>query len=140
MSEYIPLGENELVYPGDTIRLHFKTVGMVWLAATQIALIEKRFADKHPEYKIWSREYTKDSLTFTIEIREKPNVLPEMQKAGVHWAAIATMVASLSAFGIVYFLSTGAEKMKPAVTIFSAATLLGAAAALFVALKAGKAK
>jgi len=44
--EKIEIDKNKPLNPGDVIEMHFKTIGMVWVTAAQIALIEWRLADR----------------------------------------------------------------------------------------------
>lgn len=44
--EKVEIDKNKPLSPGDIIELHFSTIGMVWVKATQIALIEYRLAGR----------------------------------------------------------------------------------------------
>ena len=56
----IEIGYNTELYAGDVVEFHFKTWGMVWIQAAQIALIEKRLRDD-PRFEILNTEVVNKS-------------------------------------------------------------------------------
>ena len=66
---------NKPLDPGDVIELHFKSVGLVWLQAAQIGLIESRLKNR-PEFGILSWSITDDTnVVFTVKIKKTNPVL-----------------------------------------------------------------
>ena len=83
--EKIEIDINKPLNPSDVIEMHFKTTGMVWITATQIALIEWRI-DKRKDFRILSHSLPANNrVVFTIEIL-KTN--PVILTAAVIGAAI----------------------------------------------------
>lgn len=82
----IEIDRDKPLNPGDIIELHFKTLGMVWLKASQIALVDW-YLDRRKDFKIrsWSLP-NNTSVIFEVEIL-KTN--PVIVTAAVVAAAIA---------------------------------------------------
>ena len=71
----VEIDKNKPLSPGDRIEMHFSSVGMVPLAAVQIALIEYRLKDA-PGFRIRSHEFLgRQGLIFTIDIIKTNPVL-----------------------------------------------------------------
>jgi len=79
----VEISNTKALNPGDRIEMHFKTSGMVWLQATQIAMIEWRLSDRKDFVIINNSLPDKNRVIFTIEIRKPPEAEAEMQTAGV---------------------------------------------------------
>jgi len=66
--EKIEIDINEPLAPGDIIEMHYKTTGMVWLTAAQIALIEYRL-EKRKDFRIVSHSLPAGNrVIFTIKV------------------------------------------------------------------------
>lgn len=79
--ERIEIDINKALSPGDVIELHYRTIGLVWVQAAQIALIESKLKDK-PGWRIKSWEIVgKTKMIFTIVITEEKE--PKMYTAGI---------------------------------------------------------
>lgn len=66
---------NKPLSPGDIIEMHFKTTGMVWLTATQIALIEYR-VEKRKDFCILSHSLPANNrVIFTVRVLKTNPVL-----------------------------------------------------------------
>ncbi len=68
--EKIEIDKNKPLNPGDVIELHFSSVGMVMLKATQIAMIDYRLAGRK-DFRIlsWSTPGT-NTVIFTVRINK----------------------------------------------------------------------
>lgn len=83
--EKIEIDINKPLSPGDIIEMHFKTTGMVWMTAAQIALIEYRL-EKRKDFRILSHSLPAgNEVFFTIQVL-KTN--PVIVTAAVIGAAI----------------------------------------------------
>lgn len=66
--EKIEIDKNKPLNPGDIIEMHFSTIGMVWVKAAQIALIEWRLSGRK-DFRILSVSTPgPNTVIFTIEI------------------------------------------------------------------------
>jgi len=59
---------NKPLNPGDIIEMHFKTIGMVWVKATQIALIEWRLSGRKDFTILSVSTPGLNSVIFTIQV------------------------------------------------------------------------
>lgn len=92
----IEIDKDKPLNPGDRIEMHFKTTGMVWLTATQIALIEWRIG-KRDDWEIISNSLPENNrVIFTILIKEPPKDEPKLQTASVTSALIAASILAVS--------------------------------------------
>jgi len=66
--EKIEIDKDKPLSPGDIIEMHFKTTGMFWITATQIALIEWRLADRKDFWIINHELPTANEVIFTVRI------------------------------------------------------------------------
>ena len=87
--EKIEIDKNKPLNPGDIIELHFRSPGMVWIAAAQIALIEWRL-EKRNDFRLLSHSLPAgkpagNRVIFTIKVL-KTN--PVIVTAAVIGAAI----------------------------------------------------
>ena len=88
----IEIDKNKPLNPGDVIELHFKSVGMAWLKATQIAIIDWRLKDRK-EFDILSWQIpTNTSVIFKVRVK-KTNPIPVV----VTVAIIAGIIVGASA-------------------------------------------
>lgn len=73
MAEWIPIDEEDEVYVGDVLHLRFKTVGMTYITAAQIALVEKRLEKDYRltmlRHSIPVKDKAKQINEFTIDVR-----------------------------------------------------------------------
>lgn len=153
--KWVEIPKNLPLAPGAVIRLHYKTIGITYLTAAQISLIEKRLEQKR-EFTVVSHSIPKkdgfiSQFYFECEIHEPTQGNdPEVQKAGISPAFVA---AAIVAAAFVMYLAlqlveikvmqssgaaaekigTAAEKSEKVVTSISGAIM--AAIAGYVALK-----
>jgi len=66
--EKIEIDKNKQLNPGDIIEMHFKTTGMVWITATQIALIEWRLENRKDFYIIGHSLPANNRVIFMIKV------------------------------------------------------------------------
>ena len=108
----IEIDKDQVLNPGDRVELHFKSSGMAWIKAAQIALIDARL-DGRDDWRIRSFETPEDQPTLiicTVEVlgntEQQDTEEPEMQRAGVGvvvtCAAIAAVIITA---GVVYSLT-----------------------------------
>jgi len=98
----VEIDKNKVLIPGDRIEMHFKTSGLVWLQAAQIALIEERVKNR-PGWQIISNTLPANNrVIFTIEIIEPSE--PGLQTAGVGVTA-AIIGTVIVAAGVVSWLT-----------------------------------
>lgn len=138
----VQIDKNEVLSPGDRVELHFRTTGMAWIKATQIALIESRAKGRGDwkiiRFKEWPDQPT--LLVMEIEIISEVADEPEMQTAGIGITAII-ITASISAIGAIVWLTlekvyqiTAKVIESPAASVAAAGTGIGLAAAGIAAL------
>lgn len=102
--EKIEIDKNKPLNPGDIIEMHFKTAGMFWLTATQIALVEWQM-EKRKDFRILSHSLPAGNVViFTIQITEPAAEVPQVYKAGVGVTA-AIIGAAIIAAGVVAWLT-----------------------------------
>ena len=103
--EKIEIDKNKPLNPGDIIEMHFVTTGMVYLTATQIALIEWRL-EKRKDFRILSHSLPANNrVFFTIEIiKPAAKDVPQVYKAGVGITA-AVIGAAIIGAGVVAWLT-----------------------------------
>ena len=130
--------------PGDRIRLEFKSIGLTWIKATQIALIERRLEGR-ADFTIKSVGTPVDQptkLTFTIDVKggQPPGGVLAVAPVIITAAAIGGVIV---ATGIVYkltleksFLMVGETIQSPAGQVAIGGMGIGLAAAGIVALLA----
>lgn len=108
----IEIDENQVLNPGDRVELHFKSSGMAWIKAAQIALIDARLSNRD-DWRIDSFETPDDQPTLIIctvrvlgKTAQQETAGPERQEAGlgvvVTCAAIAGVIITA---GVVYSLT-----------------------------------
>lgn len=129
--------------PGDRVELHFKSSGMAWIKAAQIAIIDARLSNRK-DWRIKNFQTPVDQPTLlicTVEVlKDQPESEPEMQTAGVG-VTCAIIAATVVACGIVYgltlqksFLIARDVAQSPAGQVAVAGTGIGIAAAGIAAL------
>jgi len=89
----IEIDPNTPLQPGDIIEMEFTSIGMIWIQAAQIALIEWRLADR-TDFTILNHSVT-EPTRIIFKIRIESNGSDE--KAEVYEAAIITTAAVISA-------------------------------------------
>lgn len=72
------IDKDKELMPGDIIEMHFKTLGLGVVTATQIAIIEWQF-NKRKDYNIlnWRNPPGTNRIIFTIIILEPPKIDPD---------------------------------------------------------------
>ena len=98
----VEIDKNKVLVPGDRIEMHFKTSGLVWLQAAQIALIEERVKNRSDWQIISNSLPANNRVIFTIEIIQPPE--PGLQRAGVGVTA-AIIGTVIVAAGVVSWLT-----------------------------------
>jgi len=98
----VEIDKNKVLVPGDRIEMHFKTSGLVWLQAAQIALIEERVKNRSDWQIISNSLPANNRVIFTIEIIQPPE--PGLQTAGVGVTA-AIIGTVIVAAGVVSWLT-----------------------------------
>ncbi len=107
--EKIEINPNKQLRPGDVIELHFNTTSMVWITATQIALIEWQL-EKRKDFQLLSHSLPEgNKVIFTAKVL-KTN--PVIVTAAVIGAAIigAGIVAWLTLDKIYQIVESPAGK------------------------------
>lgn len=100
----VEIDKNKVLLPGDRIEMHFKTTGLVWLQAAQIALIEYKIG-KRKDFRIISNSLPANNrVIFTVEVIKPPADQPQMQTAGMTGALIAAAILA-GTVGIVSFFT-----------------------------------
>ena len=122
----IEIDKDKPLNPGDRIEMHFNSVGMVWIKATQIALIELRLKGK-PEFEIlYSSIPTKSTVVFGVEIKKtNPVVVTAAVIAGAIVAA--GLMTWLTLDKVYQLIESPAGKAIVGGTVFSFAALAVAA-------------
>jgi len=104
----IPIDKNRLLNPGDRVELHFKTTGMAWIRATQIALIESRMKSRADFKIIRFKEYPDQPTLLVMEVevigKSVEPAEPEVQKAGIGITCVAIAGVIITA-GVVWNLT-----------------------------------
>lgn len=71
----IEIDRNKPLNPGDEIELHFKSIGMAWLKATQIAMIEWWLKDRK-EFEILSWRIPEQAVVvFKVRVKKTNPVI-----------------------------------------------------------------
>jgi fucose 4-O-acetylase-like acetyltransferase len=97
MAQKVEIDINQPLNPGDIVELHFKTIGMTWIQAAQIAAIEWFFKISKKPFEILSWEITpeKTSVIFTFKVlRSNPVII-----------TVAVIAAAICAVGVVAWLT-----------------------------------
>jgi len=111
--KWVEVPKNLPMAPKSIMRLHFTTVGITYVTATQIAMIEKRL-DQKKEFFVRSHSIPKkdgflSDFYFEVEVREPtPDSDPEIQKAGISAEFIAAMIIAAA---LIYLSFQFAEVM-----------------------------
>ncbi len=130
----IPITRDAVLQPGDTIELHYKVIGPVWLKAIQIAAIESRL-EKDPRWfhtGTWFEGENDRTLVVRITItRPRPDEPPEIQEAGV---PVAALVIAIAAAGTAIFVWLSLDRIYKIVQTPGGAVTFGLAGAAAAAL------
>ncbi len=74
--EKIEIDKDKPLQPGDVIELHFLTVGMVWIQAAQIAMIEWQLDGRKKDFTILSHSLPADNkVIFTVRVNKTNPVI-----------------------------------------------------------------
>ena len=126
--EKIEIDKNKPLSPGDVIEMHFKTTGMFWLTATQIALIEYRLADRKDFWIINHDLPAGNEIIFTIRILKTNPVI----------VTAAVIGAIIIGAGVVAWLTLGKVYQiieSPTGKVLAGGAIVAAIVALLVLLK-----
>lgn len=133
--EKIEIDKNKLLLPGDRIEMHFNTTGMVWLTATQIAIIEWRLEGRK-DFRI--KNYSLPAynrVIFTIDIIEPPkpkgDIAVQQASIAVTAATIAKIIGAIAIVGIFYLTL---DKVYQIIEAPAGKALIGGTAVSFAAL------
>jgi len=113
MAKWVEVPKNLPMAPKSIMRLHFTTVGITYVTATQIAMIEKRL-DQKKEFFVRSHSMPKkdgflSDFYFEVEVREPTEDSdPEIQKAGISAEFIAAVIIAAA---LIYLSFQFAEVM-----------------------------
>lgn len=108
--EKIPIDINEPLNPGDLIELHFSSIGLVWIQAVQVALIEWRLKSRKDFTIVNSEVIDKTRLIFRVRIEKTNPVL----------ITVAVIAGAIAVAGVGIWLTfTGAYKLTPAAQLGS---------------------
>lgn len=125
----IEIDKNKPLNPGDVIELHFKSFGMAWLKAAQIAMIDWMLKGR-PEFEILSWQIpTNTTVIFECRVKKTNPVV----------VTAAVIAAAIVAVGVVAWLTLDKVYQimeTPAGKIGVAGTGVGLAAAGIIALLA----
>jgi len=102
----IRIDPNAKLEAGSRIELHFKTVGMVWIKAAQLALIERKLKKRRDFsiYKITTPASEPTKVIFTIDIINPDNAEPDIQTTSVSVTCIA-IAGVIIAGGLIWKLT-----------------------------------
>ncbi len=107
----IEIKETDELLPGDRIEIHYRTVGLTWLKAAQLALLERKL-DSNKNFYLLSVNMgvtpeTRNQVIFRIGIKTPPtDESGGVQQAGVGIAvAFVIKAIAISAVGVVMYLS-----------------------------------
>lgn len=109
--EKIKIDLDEQLVPGDIIELHYKTIGLVWFTAAQMAAIEWRLKSRS-NFQLLSTSLRDNLLIIKIRIvAPKEEVIGEVQQAGIITVgAVVGIVAAI--IGVVMWVTfEGAYKL-----------------------------
>lgn len=126
--EKIEIDINKPLSPGDVIEMHFKTTGMFWLTATQIALIEYRLADRKDFWIINHELPATNEVIFTIRILKTNPVI----------VTAAVIGAVIIGAGVVAWLTLGKVYQiieSPTGKVLAGGAIVAAVLALLVLMK-----
>jgi hypothetical protein len=98
----VEIDKDKKLLPGDIIEMHFKTTGMAYIQAAQIALIEWRLAGRKDFQIVRNSLPENNRVIFTIEIVKPEDEKPELQTAGISGTMIAAAICAVAVFGIFY--------------------------------------
>lgn len=126
--EKIEIDKDKPLKPGDRIEMYFHSTSMVWITATQIALIDYRLAGR-PDFQIlsWSLDGP-NTVIFTVQVK-KTN--PVVVTAAVIGAAIigAGVVAWLTLDKVLQIIESPTGK------VLAGGAIVAAILALLVLMK-----
>lgn len=111
----VEIDKDQVLNPGDRVELHFKSSGMAWIKATQIAIIDARI-NKRDDWRIREFRTPEDQPTVIIcvvevltEEQRKAQEIedqPELQTASAGAVITCTAIAGvIIAAGVVYSLT-----------------------------------
>ncbi len=81
--EKVEIDKNKPLKPGDRIEMYFKTTGMVWITAAQIAIIEYRLAGRQG-FRILSWSLAgPNTVIFTVQVKKTNPVIVTAAVIGV---------------------------------------------------------
>jgi len=127
------IDENEPLNVGDKVRLHYKTVGLKWITAAQLAMIDKRL-EGNSHFKVLRHSLPSGGqVNFEVEIIASNPIV-------VTISYISAAILGAAVIGLVsWMIFAGGERFQGAKdaigSIISAAGAIGTAAALYFGLK-----
>jgi len=115
--QWAPIADDKTLLAGDVIRLNYKTVGLTYATAAQIALVENKLADEkrfrvishsYPEGEGWTQSFWFEILI--VDPAGQPAEPGKVQEAGIITAGIISTIV-LGALGFVVWVTfDGATK------------------------------
>ncbi len=133
--ERIEIDKNKALSPGDIVELHFRSIGLFWIMATQLAAIEYRLS-REKTFRILNwRISDKNKIIFKVEVLQTN---PVIVTAVVIAAAIAGVgvIAWLTLDKVYQILETPAGKIG--IAGIGSLGVVAAIAGLLVLLPKGK--
>lgn len=129
--EKIEIDKNKQLEPGDIIEMHFKTAGMFWLTAAQIALVEWKL-EKRKDFRVINHSLpSANRVIFTIRVEQPPPGTPQIYKSGVGITA-AVIGAVIIGAGVVAWLTL--DKVYQIIESPAGKAVVGGTALSFAAL------
>ena len=130
----IEIEPNKPLQPGDIIEMEFSSVGMLWIQAAQLALIEWRLADRSDFTILNHSVVEKTKIIFKIRIDSSGN--DEMAEVEIQEAAIITTAvvigAAILAAGAIAWLTL--DKVYQIITEPAGQVLVGGIGAIGIAV------
>lgn len=114
-TEYVPISDTEQLMAGDVVRIWYRSIGLKWATATQLAAVESRLEGTE-EFIVLRHSYPQNSR-FYFDVKIKPKTLPDnvnkpAQQANVITGAriAAAIIGAGAILGIAMFSYVGIEK------------------------------
>ena len=99
--ERIEIDKNEALSPGDIVELHYKTIGLAWITAAQVSMLESKLQNQS-NYQLLSTQVDNNRIIIKVKIVEPQGVT--IQHAAISPMLIIKAVAVIGA-GVLIWLS-----------------------------------
>src|SRR4030042_4562084 len=103
------IDKNKTLSPGDIIELEFSSPGSVFWKSLQMALIESKINQKHPEYTMlhYHFEDNDKKIVYRFQVEDRSKFPPEVQEAGGPSPAMIITAIVIIAGGFFLWLTAG---------------------------------